>query len=364
LSLFPARAAWTSTLGDAAPDGSPGFGADQVYLAVDGSKVIASDLRSGVRHWSVDQPVEFTPVEGGELVFTASATGLHALRVSDGSVVWTRTLPQPAATAPAVAGGWLIATGASAAGGTISAFRASDGEPLWQSEVGSPARVPPTISGDRVYVSTAAEVVALDLSSGERRWARRLGGPVNDVLASGERVFVGSDDKYFYAIDGADGTVLWRWRTGGAVYGRPVSDGVRVYFVSSDNVLRGLDRWNGAQRWKRMLPLRPLTGPVIVGGALLVAGTGSTVYAYAARDGSPLGELPAGGEVFSAPHPVDDVLPIVVVGTRDLAKGLGLMAFTRSIEPAIVPVAPLPDATPLLPLSGDSPAAGSDALRP
>ena len=42
-------------------------------------------------------------------------------------------------------------------------------------------------------------------------------------------------------------------------------------------------------------------------------------------------------------------LPMVILLTRDIVKGATVTALTRSIDPAIVPVAPLPDAIPLAP---------------
>jgi outer membrane protein assembly factor BamB len=266
------------------------------------------------------------------------------------------------ATAPVAESGWLIVTCV----GRLVALRASDGAILWEREVGLTTQSPPTVNGSRVFVPTMTGVVALDLESGVQIWTRRLGGPASEILATPDRIYVGSEDKHFYAIETATGAVSWRWRTGGRVYGRPVVDAARVYFVSSDNILRGLDRWSGAQRWKRVLPFRPIAGPVAMGQALLVAGTGATLFAYGARDGAPAGEIAVGGELFSPPYPLDTALPTILVGTHDLSKGVGLAAFTRSIEPRVLPMAPLPNATPVPSLgavgAAERPEAGVDAV--
>ena len=68
------------------------------------------------------------------------------------------------------------------------------------------------------------------------------------------------------------GQIDWRWRTGGDVLGTAVVDARRVYFVSFDNILRALDRRSGAQRWKRPLPFRPLTGPLMAGATIITSG--------------------------------------------------------------------------------------------
>lgn len=359
LSLFPPRVLWTVELGEAAPGEAPGFGQTLVYVTLDGGAIVASNLRTGERVWQVEVPVRFAPVEGDELVFAGAETELRALRRADGHAIWMRAASVPYATAPVASGGWVITVGTMNGRGHLSALRAADGEEIWHAELDSAARVPPSVWGDRVYVSTETRVTVLDMATGHLVWERRLGGAANEVAVTGDRVYVGSADKYFYALDLADGTVSWRWRTGGEVHGAPALDETRVYFVATDNVLRALDRWSGAQRWKRLLPFRPLAGPVRVGSVLLVGGTGAILNAYALKDGTPAGELTAGVEIFSAPHALTAVLPEVVVATRDLTKGVGLVAFTRAIDPTVLPMGPLPNATPIPPLE----TAGRDAVR-
>lgn len=339
-----------------------------MYVSVDSTAVVATDVRTGATVWTSQVASSFTPAESDRLLFVGAGADLRALDVLDGATAWTHTFPQPLTAAPVAVGGWVVAALSGSVGGpagTVAALRASDGALMWQADLESPAHVPPTIAGSRIYVSTMGQVTVLDVASGAPVWTRRLGGRANELLVTEDRVYVGSADKYFYALDGTDGSVSWRWRTGGEVYGRPTADDARVYFIASDNVLRGLDRWSGAQRWKRVLPLRPLAGPVALGNTLLVAGTGQTLYAYAAKDGSPAGQLVTGGEVFSPPYVLGAMLPTVIVGTRDIAKGVGLTAFTRSIEPNVLPIAPLPNATqPRKLTEGEPQAPARTAERP
>jgi hypothetical protein len=187
-------------------------------------------------------------------------------------------------------------------------------------------------------------VLALLIESGEQVWSRKLGGPPNEILALDDRLYVGSNDNFFYCLRASDGAVDWRWRTGGDVIGLPVVDEHRVYFVSLDNVLRALDRKSGAQRWKRPLPLRPTRGALQAGDDLLVSGIARTLPAYAMKDGSPAGELTAGGELAAAPFVFSPgALPMVVTVTSDIVKGAVVAAAIRSIDPASVPIGPQPN---------------------
>ena len=114
--------------------------------------------------------------------------------------------------------------------------------------------------------------MALRVATGDPVWERRLGGAPTGLLATDDRLYAGSTDNFFYALDSRDGRVAWRWRTGADLVGIPVVDERHVYFVSLDNALRALSRKSGVQRWLRLLPLRPTRGPLEVGGTLIVSG--------------------------------------------------------------------------------------------
>jgi len=151
-----------------------------------------------------------------------------------------------------------------------------------------------------------------------------------------------------YCLLAADGQIDWRWRTGGDVIGVPAADAERVYFVSLDNVLRALDLKSGGQRWKTALPFRPSRGPVLAGDALIVSGLSTSARAYSARDGKPAGEIAPGAELAAAPHLVvqgANGQPMLIVVTRDIAKGATVTALARSFDPPLAPFAPLPNIT-------------------
>jgi len=196
--------------------------------------------------------------------------------------------------------------------------------------------------------------VALQIESGEIIWERRLGGAANDVLALDERVYAGSADNFFYCVMAKDGRVAWRWRTGGDTIGTPVSDGDRVYFVSLDNVLRALDLKSGVQQWMRPLPLRPAWGPVRAGATIAVAGLTPSVRAFDLKDGKPAGELAAGAEVAARPHALEHPrtgTPMLLMVTRDIARGAAASLVTRSFDPPVAPLAPLPGLVQIAPLA-------------
>jgi outer membrane protein assembly factor BamB len=237
--------------------------------------------------------------------------------------------------------------------GEIAALRASDGNVVWRQNVSSPAHARPALAGERLYVPTEdGRVVALRIDTGAVLWDHRLGGAVSDIVALDDRLFAGSNDNFFYCLKTEDGERDWLWRTGADIVGPPVLDDRAVYFVSLDNILWALNRGNGNQRWKRPLPLRPTSGPLLVAQALVVAGFAAKLPAYKVADGSPAGDIPLVGELAAPPYVVaggEAGGGTVIVTTRDIIKGATVIALTRSFDPPIVPIEPLPNPTMVTP---------------
>jgi outer membrane protein assembly factor BamB len=354
LAFFPLAPSWRLSLNTQLT--SPPLMAGSLgYFPLEGDRLAAYDLEHGTLLWLVSSKPRSQPAVGDGLVFVAEEAALIALSKDTGAVVWRIPFEQPPGTLVWDNGRLIAATSA----GGIWAFRALKGDLLWQRNVEGSVTTRPAVASDRLYVPIDdGRLVAMRTGTGEPLWERRIGGRPSDILALESRIYVGSTDNYFYAIDAFTGAIAWRWPTGADVIGLPITDGQRVYFVSMDNVTRALDLRNGAQRWKRGLTLRPTRGPVRAGETLIVSGLAQTVFAYWLKDGTPAGDISAGGELAAPPHILTGGLPTLVMVTTSLTEGTMVRAWTRLIEPAIVPLAPLPNPTPLTP-----PPAPSSASR-
>ncbi|HKB13332.1 MAG TPA: PQQ-binding-like beta-propeller repeat protein [Vicinamibacterales bacterium] len=410
-AFVPTRALWTLALNSqlAVP---PAYDAMHVYFALAGDRLVAYTVRDGKRLWIVQAHPLLQPAAGDDLVFLVEAAGLVARRATDGSVAWQLALSDPPAVAPVFDNGWLIVA---TKGGQIGALRAKDGTIVWQRSLGSPAHAPASLADDRVYVSTTdGRLVTVRVDTGEPVWERRLSGSPNEILVSRDRLYVGTTDNFFYCVMSKDGIVDWRWRTGGDVVGQPVTDGKYVFFVALDNVLRAMDRRSGAQVWMRPLPVRPMAGAVLAGSSVVVAGQPAQLRVFTAKDGTPApgepivpgapappaltisssyfpgadipivplsetelseklpSKIPAEVEVdkvdapkpaaiaddaesAAPPHLLEDPLthlPIVMMLTRDIARGAGVTLVTREFEPTVSPLAPLPNMIMIAPQTG------------
>jgi len=304
------------------------------YVPLRTGQVVAVDLvRTRIR-WKVDGAVTSAPAAGDGLVFLPQPDGLSALG-ADGTSRWRVAVEGGLSAPPLWKAGWLIAT---AKNGDVMCLRAVDGQRVWGAHVTSPVRHRPSLTADHVYLSLEdGRITAYDLTTGALAWERKLDGTPGPILALDDRIFVGAADKFFYCLAAGNGKRKWRWRMGGVIIGEPVIDTQQVYFVALDNVLRALHRWNGSQRWKQGLTVRPSGSPLLVGSILYVAGIAAEVDAYRAATGAAAGKFEAPAELASPPQVMReelDLLSAVVLLTR-----VGdLQVLRRRLEPALIPL--------------------------
>ena len=362
LPLFPLQMLWTLPLNNSLT-AAPAFDDTRGFFPLEGDQIAAYNLVNGARLWVARIRATSEPAAGDNLLFVVTPGTLTALRAADGSSSWELPFPETLAVPLVWNNGWLIAV---TTGGDVLAFRANDGALIWRRTIGAAAHARPALSIDRVYVPTTdSRVVALRVDTGASIWERRLGGEGNDILALDKRLYVGSQDRFFYCLNTEDGKIEWRWQTGADVIGLPVADDRTVFFVSLDNVLRALNKSSGVQRWKSPLPLRPSTGPIRAADALIVAGPAPTLRAYKVQDGKPAGEFASPGEQAARPHLFADAtraFPVVIAVTRDIVKGATVVALTRSVDPTIVPFIPLPGMIQMAPAT--APAASPSSTSP
>lgn len=338
--LLPVELLWTATL-TAAPAASPVQGSGRLFVPLRSGRIAAVNLADGKLAWEVsfltneEVPwvVEGQPAVGDGLLYIAGDGELSGLDTVTGRVRWSVVLEAPLSAPLVWRSGWLIAPLES---GTLVVFRAATGESIWRRELGSGIDVAPALAGDRMYVSLSdGGLQSLSLLTGELAWEQHFEGALQEVLPLDD-LFVGSTGNYFYRLSRLDGSIKWRWRTGGDVVGRPVVDTQRVYFSSRDNVVWGLDRVSGVQNWKQPLAVRPTAGPVYVEDLLVFGGLSEEVRFFDPTDGMPYGRIPVPGELAYPPLHLVAVVgqPSLVFVTGDgQLKALGPASDPPRLDP-------------------------------
>ena len=330
----------------------PAIDNDRIFIPLVDGTLLALKLDTGAQLWSRHRPVQGQLVTDNGLLFVMYDQLLIAFDGPSGRLMWTHHLNASVMTNPVVSNGWLLL---GLSDRTLVALRATDGQELWRHRLGFNATANPSISGGRVYVPLESDsggaVRALDLSTGNYVWERTLTGVPGPILAL-DAIFVGATDNFFYRLRLDDGRVDWYVRTGGDIYGLPAIDEERVYVTSLDNIVRALDRENGAQRWRMPLRGRPESGPIRVENSLVLSGLAPNVQMFHTETGRPMGRLTADNELAMPPQHIQRENPEenrTVLLTRDG----GLMILKPATGPQqlpaqfpLHPVLPAPNVIP------------------
>ena len=318
-SVFPIATVFSVPLGPDA-DIAGGLASDggRIFVATRDGRVTALDRFTGATLWQVANRPGVLSLAGPTLVLREAGGTLWNMDPATGSARW-KTDSGVKGTLPALVDGDRIV----AAGEGLASLEAGTGKVAWtQPDVR--ATTAPVAAGAIVVLGEAdGHVRARDLATGAERWshptARSLQAP--PVVDDRGRVLVGTTDRRFVALDAADGDADWTWRLGAAVH-QPAAVFERlVLFATHEDVLYALDRGNGHMQWRAPLPSRPLSGPVLFGGAVIVACHGARpgetfLIAFHARSGERQGDLKVPGEARTLPLLVEDRL---YVGMRDRA---------------------------------------------
>ena len=351
--LLPAEPAWTVTLPEA--QAAPAVAADRVAVVpLATGELHAFDWETGEARWVFGFATTIAPAFAGNVVVAANAQAIEAVDAGTGTSTWRHAVSSPptmlAGTPTALY--FLDATG-------ITALDAATGEELWSSSTdGRPGLV--AVGPLGVAVTQADERVMLFApADGRRRWVRQLSGMLRAPAWAGKTLVVPSSDRTVWGLDGNDGSIDWEWTLGGAAVGVS-GDADRVYIAGLDNVLRGVNRGNGHQRWQQSLGTRAQLAPIGFDGAVLVAGLSPPLTLFNSQTGVSIGTYLATAGLVGPPL----VDPIVRPGRVAIVMALhdGRLIGLRSVglqfrEQPLTPLVALPGRSvprERLPLIGSS----------
>ena len=366
--LLPAEQAWKITL--SAPPAADGV-MDQasVYVPVaeavssidegvpplSPAQLVALDRQTGATRWTSSVSTRLPPILTHGVVVVATGSGIEALDPRTGQRAWNLALDRPARARMITQGPLLLTV---LEGGELVAIHLERREIVWRLSLGESDRVLMTADAEAVYlVATGSRAMSVNLSDGTTRWERTLDGELSEPAVDRDRVFIGSTTKWLWSLDARTGRDKgWTWNGkifGGAIVGAAVH-GNRVYVVSWDNIVRALDRGNGAQRWKEPVA-RPLFPPRILNGIIAVVGVSPTLSTFRADTGSPVSTWAFPSELLLQGAPlIDEPAPyrvaIVAIFRDGQVFGLRSTEMLFKEAPAVpltvLPGRPLPRESP------------------
>ncbi|WP_298550844.1 PQQ-binding-like beta-propeller repeat protein [uncultured Algibacter sp.] len=276
------------------------------YFGSTDGKVYALDSKTGAKKWEykTNGPIHGNVSVYDNYLYIASDDGnLYKLSTASGIEIWKANINEEEADiryAPA--------------DNSPNNFR-------WDYRGSSPTELDGV-----VYIGSADNnLYALNAANGSKRWHFKTNGIIRSKpIIADQYVVFGSFDGYIYAIDKDSGTELWKFKTGGAVTPSVAIYNNKVFIGSRDKNLYSLSLSTGEVSWK--IPYE--NGSWVESGATIYNDTlyiGSSFLAknFAINPGTGViyWSIDAGGAAYATPKLTEEGYYSGAVGLENTNSG-------------------------------------------
>jgi len=335
----------------------------RLYVATRDGAVRALDPATGEIAWKAEGVPGVLAAADGVVLVRAEDGTVRSLQPRTGAVRWSAQTGVPGSLPPLIDGDRALV-----AGPGLACLELATGRVLWTDRTGAEITAPPVLAGARILTGEKDGAVrSRDRATGAPSWSTATGGalvapPLVDTAR--RRAYLGTTDKRILEVKLKDGDRGWSWTVGADVAHHGLLLAGRVLFASYDAVLYSLHP-GGNLAWRAALPSRPLSGPILVNGGVVLACLENEIIAIAPEDGRRTGTFRTPAEIRTPPLFVGGH---IVVGLRDRSVVAYAPAGTltepapATEEPAEPKAAP-PAAAPA-PATAPPPASSAPAVEP
>jgi outer membrane protein assembly factor BamB len=239
---------------------------------------------------------------------------VRCLEATSGEELWAANVEGEIYAGPTTHGDDVLVTSEL---GTLTSLGAADGQVRWPPfRIEAPLRCSPTILSGRAMLSGCDSLLhMIDVSDGSEIQTLKIDGPTGATAAvHGNRIFFGTEGGTFFAIDiPSDGSgepqIAWTFRD--PRRGQPiraaaaVTDGI-VVFGSQGKAIYGLDPKTGKEKWPTIATRSRIeSSPVIAGERFVAATAAGKLYLIDVKSGEVKWEQEMGGSFTASPAVVD-----------------------------------------------------------
>ncbi|MBN1925617.1 MAG: PQQ-binding-like beta-propeller repeat protein [Prolixibacteraceae bacterium] len=217
---------------------------------------------------------------------------LHGVDLKTGKGLWKYESDNFLNSAPAVSGNNAVFGGCD---GFLHIVDMTQGTSSGKIEVATYVASSPAIVDKIAYIGDYdGGFTCMDLDQKKIVW--RYQNPENDLpfIASpsvtGDRIFIGSRDKFVYCFNRKNGEIIWKKNTGSRVDASTVVNKKHVLVVNMRGDLMVLDIKTGKTIWNYELGIGIINTPAVIQNAIILAGSDGSIYCLASPGPSKGGE--------------------------------------------------------------------------
>ena len=260
-----------------------------VFAGTTRGTLYALDVRTGKEQWRyetdgiiIGSPNLIKAQKTLNVVLLDQSEGaLHCLDIATGKLLWKTEGVERCDGAPGVGDDRIVF------GSCLAALHVYDvsGKPLKSIEVGGDGQIAGgvAVDGKRAIAGTRdGRLICADLEAGDMVWSsdeseeQTFSTPAVTVKS----VLYSSDNGFVYAVNREDGSLQWKFDTGG-LPSSPVVAKDKVV-VSADGVLYLLKLADGPKLWSKEVS-DEITSPAMIGDRVVVGADDGTVSALGAK---------------------------------------------------------------------------------
>jgi eukaryotic-like serine/threonine-protein kinase len=308
-------------------------------ISFDSGEVFAVDAHTGAIVWRHNVPGQFflsSPTVVGDVLYVGSGfflpyyTGaVYALNAHTGEELWRNANVNAIQTAPTVGGG-LVYVGSDF--GVIYALDGSTGQVRWSYDttIGAGTGSAGALVNGVLYLGLGQFLFAMNAADGRLLWRKQLSYDIaSSPAVQNGVVYINSYDGGVYALDAGTGAVIWH-RVLRTLYFTSLSVAYgKLYLCGFDGApgLAALDQQTGNTLWTRAAVQCNYASPVVANGVLYVGwealgGAGSYIMAFDAGTGGHLWEQHVDTAIYGEPIVANGQLYVTTYGGEVMAFGL------------------------------------------
>lgn len=128
----------------------------------------------------------------------------------------------------------------------------SSGKKIWETHTRVPTHSSPAMVNELfIFGNDKGEIIALNSSSGDSVYVKKIGGHFLSGLTIFENViYAGNDNGIVYALNAEDGKIIWQFDTGSRIKMEPALDEQNLYIGNLQGHFFSVNKITGNENWR------------------------------------------------------------------------------------------------------------------